>query len=64
MKGHFNGQLKILSRPKSIIAKEQLAIMAKYQSWLILGNKDGGVGDPSKQHGVKQCSTLYDLPYW
>ncbi len=53
MKGHFNGQLETHSRRKSIIAEEQLAIAAKYQSWLRSGNKDSGVGDCSKQHGVK-----------
>jgi hypothetical protein len=53
MKGHFNGQLETRSKPKSIIAKEQLETMTKYQSWLKSSNRDGGVGDRSEQHGVK-----------
>jgi hypothetical protein len=64
MKSHFNGQLETWSIPKSVIVEEQLATTTKYQSWLRLGNRDGGVGDPSKQRGVKWLSILYDLPYW
>ncbi len=32
---------------------EQLVQVAKYKSWLDLGGKDGGIGDPSKEHEVK-----------
>ncbi len=28
------------------------------------GNSEGNRGDPSKVHGVKQRSVLYDLLYW
>jgi hypothetical protein len=34
------------------------------KAWLEDGNNEGNKGDPSKVHGVKQRSTLYDLPYW
>jgi hypothetical protein len=46
MKGHFNGQLETHSRPKSVIAKEQLATFAKYQSQLRSSNKYGGSWGP------------------
>jgi hypothetical protein len=36
----------------------------EYQTWRSVGNKEGGIGDFSKQHGVKRQSTLCDLPYW
>jgi hypothetical protein len=35
------------------MTNEQLAQVAKYKSWLELGGKDGGNGDPSKEHDVK-----------
>ncbi len=35
-----------------------------YQQWLKFNNKDGGLGDPSKEHGVKHRNVLYNLPYW
>ena len=36
----------------------------EYQIWLCDGNKEGAAGDPSKAHGVKRRSILYNLPYW
>jgi hypothetical protein len=43
MKDHFN------EKPKIVMVDEQLVQVAKYKSWLDLGGKDGGIGDPSKE---------------
>jgi len=40
-------------KPKIVMVDEQLVQVAKYKSWLDLGGKDGGIGDPSKEHEVK-----------
>jgi hypothetical protein len=64
MKDHFNGQMETRSRPQIVSAEEQLKKAMQYQAWLNEGNKEGSIGDPSKDHGVKQRSLLYDLPYW
>jgi hypothetical protein len=53
MKGHFDGLLETRSRPESVTTEEQLAQVVEYQSLLRSSNRDGKVGDPSKQHGVK-----------
>jgi hypothetical protein len=29
-----------------------------------VGNRDGGLGDPSKQYGLKRLNILYRLLYW
>ncbi len=48
MKDHFDGQLETHPKPKTITVDEQLAWVAKFKYWLELGDKDGGIGDPSK----------------
>ncbi len=53
MKDHFNGWLETHPEPKIVMVDEQLVQVAKYESWLDLGGKDGGIGDPSKEHKVK-----------
>jgi hypothetical protein len=62
MKGHFNGQLETCVKLKRVTTKEQLVAFLEYQAWVESRNKEGGVGDPSKQHGVKWCNVLNDLP--
>lgn len=47
-----------------VTTEEQIHRANEYQTWLREGNKEGGVGDPSKIHGVKMRSILHDLPYW
>lgn len=64
MKDHFDGQMETCSRPQTVSAEEQLKKAMQYQVWLNEGNKEGAIGDPSKDHGVKRRSLLYDLPYW
>jgi hypothetical protein len=63
MKDHFNGQLETCLKPKIVIVDEQLALVVKYKSWLELGGRDGGIGDPSKKHNLKHQNVFYDLPY-
>jgi hypothetical protein len=53
-KYNFIGQLETCMRPKVVIAKEQLSQAHEYQTWRSVSNKEGGIGDPSKQHGVKR----------
>ncbi len=52
MKDHFNGQMETRSRPQTVSAEEQLKKAMQYQAWLNEGNKEGSIGDPSKDHGV------------
>jgi hypothetical protein len=63
MVSHFNGKIEMRSRPHLVTVEEQLDWVNHYQVWLNLGNKDSGLGDPSKEHGVKSKSLLYNLPY-
>ncbi len=53
MKDHFDGQIETHSKPRTVTTKEHLARTKEYQDWLNMGNKHNGVGDPSKEHGVK-----------
>lgn len=64
MKVYSNGHLETRSRATIVGAKKQLAEATQYQDWLRLGGRDGGIGDPSKEHGVKHRKVLCDLPYW
>ena len=64
MNGHFNGREETRGKPNTVTAEEQLHSANSYENWLRAGNKEGGVGDPSKTHGVKRKSILYKLPYW
>jgi hypothetical protein len=63
MVSHFNGKIETRSRPRLVIVEKQLDQVNHYQTWLNLGNKNSGLGDPSKEHGVKHMSLLYNLPY-
>ena len=64
MKDHFNGRMEERGPPKVVMGDEQAHRGVEYQDWLGNGNKEGSDGDPSKIHGVKRRSALYDLPYW
>jgi hypothetical protein len=64
MVSHFNGNIETCSKPHVVTIEEQLDRVNHYQTWFNLGIKDSGLGDPSKEHGVKRKSLLYDLPYW
>ena len=64
MKDHFNGCVEDRAKPTVVTADEQVERAVKYQTWLHEGNKEGGVGDPSKVHDVKRRSILHNLPYW
>ena len=64
MKGHFNGREETRGKPNTVTVEEQVHRAIEYENWFREGNKEGGVGDPSKVHGVKRRSILYKLPYW
>ena len=64
MKGLFNGREETRGKPNVVTAEEQVHRANEYQMWLRDGNKEGAAGDPSKAHGVKRRSILYNLPYW
>lgn len=64
MKDHFNGREEDQGKPTVVAAEEQVQRANEYQIWLDEGNKEGGVGDPSKLHGVKRRNILHNLPYW
>ncbi len=63
MKDHFDGQIETHNKPRNIMVEEQLARAKEYQDWLNMGNNRNGVGDPSKEHGVKHWNVFYDLPH-
>lgn len=64
MKDHFNGREEARGKPDGVTAEEQVHRALEYRNWLDEGNREGGVGDPSKVHGVKRRSILHNLPYW
>ena len=45
-------------------ANEHVEQARVYQNWVDEGNKEGGVGDPSKMHGVKRRCISHNLLYW
>ncbi len=63
MKNHFNGLVETHLKPKILTTYEQLVWVAQYKTLLKLNDRDGGVGDPSKEHGVKCWNVLHNLPY-
>jgi hypothetical protein len=63
MVSHFNGKIEMRSRPCLVTIEEQLDLVNHYQAWFNLGNKDSGLRDPFKEHGVKCKSLLHNLPY-
>lgn len=52
------------TEPKVVTVEEQMRQAIAYESWKREGNREGGLGDPSKIHGVKRLSILFRLPYW
>jgi hypothetical protein len=59
MKCHFNDDIEDRPRPRVVIAEEQIQRAVDYEAWKAEGNREGGMGDPSKEHGVKRLSILY-----
>ncbi len=59
----MGNQLETCLKLHNVTIDEYLQQAMQYQAWLNLSNKDGGVGDMLKKHGVKRQSALYDLPY-
>jgi hypothetical protein len=47
-----------------MLIEETLARVTETTMWLDDGFKHGTQGDPSKEHGVKRRSILYDFPYF
>ena len=64
MKCHFNGREETRGKPNVVTAEEQVHRANEYHTWLREGNKERGIGDPSKVYGVKRRSILHNLPYW
>lgn len=61
---HYNGREEDRGKPTVVSAEEQVQRAYEYETWLLEGNKEGGVGDPSKVNGVKRKSILHNVPYW
>jgi hypothetical protein len=64
VKDHFNGQIENREMSSRVSVEEQVWYGEEYAAWKAAGNRDGGAGDPSKKHGVKRNSILFQLPYW
>jgi hypothetical protein len=64
VKDHFNGQIENREMPGQVSMEEQVWYGEEYAAWKAAGNCDGGIGDPSKKHGVKRNRILFRLPYW
>jgi hypothetical protein len=63
MKDHFNGEREDGGRPRLVIVANQMQHALEYEAWKTAGNREGSLGDPSKEHGVKRLSILFRLPY-
>jgi hypothetical protein len=63
MKGHFTGAVENHGKPRAVLVEEQLQHATEYKEWREAGNREGTTGDPSKVHGCKRTSILYQLPY-
>jgi hypothetical protein len=64
VKDYFNGQIENREMPGRVSVEEQVRYGEEYVAWKAAGNRDGGAGDPSKKHGEKRNSILFQLPYW
>jgi hypothetical protein len=62
MVDHFNGMLETQNRPCLVTTQKQLYRTNHYKQWLNSSNRQGGLGNPSKEHGVKCRNVLSDLP--
>jgi hypothetical protein len=63
VKDHFNGQIENRKMPGRVSVEEQVRYGEEYAAWKVAGNRNGRAGDPSKKHGVKRNSILFQLPY-
>ncbi len=64
-KKHFDNKVEYKSCPLMPTTKEILSRAATTTTtWIDSGFAHGAHGDPSKDHGVKRRSILYDLPYF
>ena len=64
MKEHFDDLMENRSKPRMVTVEDQIRHAQEYEAWKADGNREGGVGDPSKVHGMKRLSILFRLPYW
>jgi hypothetical protein len=62
-KKHFDNKVEYKSRPLMPTTEEILS-HAVATTWIDSGFAHGAQGDPSKDHGVKRRSIIYDLPYF
>jgi hypothetical protein len=62
-KKHFDNKVEYKSHPLMPTTKEILSRATTTTTWIDSGFAHGAQGDPSKDHGVKRRSILYDLPY-
>jgi hypothetical protein len=58
MKCHFNVETEDRPRPRIVTMEEQIQCTVDYEAWKAAGNREGGMGDPSKEHGVKRLSII------
>jgi hypothetical protein len=63
-KKHFDNKVEYKSCPLMPTTKEILSWVRTTTTWIDSGFAHGAQGDPSKDHGVKRRSILYDLPYF
>ena len=60
----FNGKRESRTRPAIVSRVDVIKYAAWRQSYLDLGDTEGGKGDPVHSIGVKQLSAFFELPYW
>jgi DNA-directed RNA polymerase subunit RPC12/RpoP len=63
-KKHFDNKVEYKSGPLMSTIEEILSQVVATTTWINSGFAHGAQGDPSKDHGVKRRSILYDLPYF
>jgi hypothetical protein len=63
-KKHFNNKVEYKSLPLMPTTEEILSWATTTTTWIDSGFAYGAQGDPSKDHGVKRRSILYDIPYF
>lgn len=64
-RAHCNNKSENKERPEPQTTTKLLDAASAYTMWIQgKGNRAGSKQDPSKEHGVKRRSCLYDLPYF
>ncbi len=61
---HFDNKVEYKLHPLMPTTEEILSHATRTSTWIDNGFAHGAQGDPSKDHGVKRRSILYDLPYF